>query len=114
MMKSNMTAHARFDRSHRLATLLSYIDLGEIILSVDNKSNPGTQMCLTTTGVIVIRSSDTKKIITAYLCSMKLCYALFANLRSRNHLETDGEVVPKNVYRVVQYNEKHYKFLYEI
>lgn len=70
-MKTNMTAHAKFDRANRLEYIINTIGIGNVVAeisTVDKQGRAGFQK-LTDTGVIIILSADNKTIVTAYIAT---------------------------------------------
>ena len=103
MITINLSEHAIKDRVERLALIGSTIGFGEIIKVKIKMGKYGeVKMCLTDTGVTIIKDIMNDKIITAYVCKLKELFYLY-----------DGERVPKQVYKTVYINTTKRKFLFE-
>lgn len=98
MIKSNMTYHARYDRADRINAIIDTIGIGEIMLIVPK--NEYREICLTDTGVAIVRTITDKKIITAYVASLQLARTLYEKKFNINKL-------PKTLFDVVLRNQKY-------
>lgn len=104
MITINLSDHVIKDRTERLALIGSTIGFGEIIkIKVKMGKYGQVKMCLTDTGVTIIKDIENDKVITAYACKLKeLCYLY------------DGNRVPSHIYKTVYTNTIKRKFLFEI
>lgn len=106
-MKMNMTYHAREERIDRLTAIIDCLgDIGEVILETPSATHVGSVCCLTTLGVIVVKSQYNGVIITGYMASMDQVMAMFYSAGFKG--------VPHHLKRRVSYNNRTYAFLREI
>lgn len=104
MITINLSEHVVKDRVERLALIGSTIGFGEIIkIKVKTGKYGKVKMCLTDTGVTIIKDVTNDKVITAYACKLKELYYLYNESR-----------VPKHIYKTVYTNTIKRKFLFEI
>lgn len=98
MIKSNMTNHARYDRADRINAIIDTIGIGEIVLIVPK--NEYREICLTDTGVVIVRATADRKIITVYVASLQLARTLYEKKFNINRL-------PKALFDTVRCNQKY-------
>lgn len=103
-----MTIHASKDRLARLEYILDTVGFGSPVFEVkqyDAQSDNYKIYQVTSTGIIIVKTAEESKeskLITAYFSTMEKATALWS-------ICTKGQTrLPNNVYRVIQYNEKHY------
>lgn len=102
-MKLVMTTHARIDRADRLTALIDYLGIDEIILETPDDKQQCATLCLTATGIIIVKSTIDNRVITAYMATMNRVYAMY-KIAGYNR-------IPKKVYqRVIDIN-RLYPFL---
>ena len=102
MITTNLSSHVRNDRTDRLALIATTIGFGEIIkIKVKPGKYGDVQMCITDTGVTIIKDLN-DKVITAYACRINELTFIF-----------EGRA-PKQLYRMVCTNMKKRKYLYEL
>ena len=105
-MKVELTYHARVERIDRLTALLVNLELGEIILEAPDERNEGSIRCLTSTGIVLVKSMYTGAIITGYMATMDQLHAMYYSINQRE--------IPRDILRRVKRNATHYSFLYSI
>ena len=105
-MKVELTYHARVERIDRLTALLVNLELGEIILEAPDERNEGSVRCLTSTGIVLVKSMYTGAIITGYMATMDQLHAMYYSINQRE--------IPRDILRRVKRNATHYSFLYSI
>lgn len=98
MIKSNMTYHARYDRADRITAIIDTIGIGEIMFIVPK--NEYSEICLTTTGVVIVRTITERRIITVYVASLQLARALYATKFNMKKL-------PQTLFNVIRQNQKY-------
>ena len=98
MMKSNMTYHARYDRAARIDAILDTVGFGEIMFIVPQSNS--REICMTDTGVAIVRAQTDKKIITVYVASLHLARALYEKKFNIDRL-------PKTLFETVKRNQKY-------
>ena len=104
MITINLSEHVINDRVERLALIGSTIGFGEIIkVKVKMGKYGKVKMCLTNTGVTIIKDVISDKVITAYACNLKELFFLY-----------DSNRVPQHIYKIVHTNITKRKFLFEI
>lgn len=91
--------HDRMDRMVKIATTIGFGVIIEEFEAVDK------YYCLTDTGVILIKSLDKTKVITAFPAHLDRIFALY---------KTANKFPPKTIIRIIRNNELKRKFLYEI
>ena len=102
-MKVTLTRHASVDRLDRLVALVEYLGVGDIVLEVPDDRHEDTIRCLTSTGIIFVKSITTGAIITGYMAGMDQVHAMYY---SANYSK-----VPSRMYTRVAKNLEKYKFL---
>lgn len=103
-MKTNMTAHARFERQNRIEYIINTVGLGSVIAEIrviDNQNRISHQK-LTDTGVIIILSADNKTIVTTYIATADQACAIYKTAKKVSRL-------PDNLYTRVRKNAKYIK-----
>ena len=104
MITINLSEHVINDRTERLALIGSTIGFGEIIKIKTKVGKYGkVKMCLTNTGVTIIKDIVSDKVVTAYVCKLKELFFIY-----------DGNRVPEHIYKTVYTNATKRKFLFEI
>jgi hypothetical protein len=104
MITINLSEHVIKDRVERLALIGSTIGFGEIIkVKVKMGKYGEVKMCLTDTGITIIKDITSDKVITAYACNLKELFYLYGSNR-----------VPQHIYKIVYTNTTKRKFLFEI
>lgn len=98
MIKSNMTNHARYDRAARINAILDTVGIGEIMFTVPQSNNK--EICMTDTGVAIVRAQADKKIITVYVASLHLARTLYEKKFNIDRL-------PKTFFETVKRNQKY-------
>lgn len=105
-MKVELTYHAKVERIDRLTALIINLELGEIIFEAPDERNEGSVRCLTSTGIILVKSIHTGAIITGYMATMDQLHAMYYSMNQRE--------IPRDILRRVKRNATHYNFLYSI
>ena len=67
-MKIMMTKHVVNDRMERLMYIAQNIGWGEILVEVQSSND--TRMCLTSTGVVLIKPLYEERLVTAYVANI--------------------------------------------
>lgn len=100
-MKMQMTQHVLNDRMERMLYIAEHVGWGEVIMEVENTAT--TCMCLTSTGVVLVKNLHRDTLITAYLPNRNdliyICRALGYNR------------IPTIVENKMRKNHKHYLVL---
>ena len=105
-MKLSMTYHAREERFDRLSALVDYLGVGEIVLEVPDKYYTNSISCLTSTGIIIVKSSVNGVMITGYMASIRQATAMFYTAGISR--------IPRTLYQTINRNNKKYSFLAEL
>ena len=100
--KITFSEHLLKDRMDRMVKIATTIGFGVII---EEFRATDKYYCLTDTGVILIKSLDRAKVITAFPAHLDRIYALYKSV---------DKFPPKNIIRIIRNNEIKRKFLYEI
>ena len=101
-----LTVHAQNDRMDRLVAIIDHVGIGEITLEVPNLQNPGTIAKVTTTGVILIVSETTDRLVTGYLGTFQQVAKIY-RINGQDHL-------PQWMVKRLKENKKKYSFLYNL
>ena len=105
-MKLSMTYHAREERFDRLSALVDYLGVGEIVLEVPDKYYTNSISCLTSTGIIIVKSSVNGVMITGHMASIRQATAMFYTAGISR--------IPRTLYQTINRNNKKYAFLAEL
>lgn len=101
-MKTNMTGHARYDRTNRINYIIDTIGIGNVIAeiaTVDDLGRAGFQK-LTDTGVIIVLSADNKTIVTAFIGTLAQVCNVYKTAKKCQRL-------PDGLYNKVLNNNKY-------
>ena len=102
MKIASMTSHCATDRFNRVQNIINQIGLGQIVMErkelSSNPKFPFKYLCVTNTGITVIRSEDKTKIITIYVTTIKELIRVY----------NGRENVPMELWAKVAYNERRY------
>ena len=71
-----ISEHGRIDRVERITRIITELGIGEIILTIEHREMKRLE-CLTSTGVILIKSSTDNVVITAYVASIDRAVAMY-------------------------------------
>lgn len=84
-MIPNMTYHVRVERAERVKHIVEEIGVGQVIkekyIGYGIGGQAGRYICLTDTGVTIIKSEDKLKIITMYVTTQKELVAVFGGTK---------------------------------
>lgn len=101
MKKSNLTAHARFDRADRFEYIIDTIGFGEPVTrlsEIDPRNGKPVVYELTSTGVIIVR--DRKNVvITAYIAGIEQATRVWRSSSASKNM-------PSYLYRKIKQNDK--------
>ena len=74
-MNEQMSYHVRIERAERVKNIINQIGIGQIIkeryIGYGIGGQPGRYLCITDTGVTIIKTEDKQKIITMYVTTQK-------------------------------------------
>lgn len=105
-MKCELSSHAIDDRAERITNILLTIGVGNILYKIKDKPpHKEVMLCISDTGVLIIKDISSDVVITMYAMTTKKLYGIF-----ESHF---GTYPPQNLLRIVRNNEKKRKFLYE-
>lgn len=79
-MNEEMTYHVRVQRQDRVKHIIEEIGIGQIIKEKYTRFNigqAGRYVCLTDTGITIIKSEDKSRIITMYVTTQRELQAVF-------------------------------------
>lgn len=102
MKKTNLTAHARFDRMTRIEYIIDTVGIGEVIAECASHNENGGYRRLTSTGVIIVVGNDKRTIITAFIAEPKQAAAIYLEAKKVRKM-------PDNLYNRVRKNEYYQK-----
>ena len=100
-MKEQMTYHVAVQRANRVNHIMNDIGLGQVVkekyvrYSLDKA---GHYICLTDTGITIIKSEDKQKIITIYVTTQRELVSVFGGTKK----------VPTFLRKKVDYNQSKY------
>ena len=100
-MKEQMTYHVAVQRANRVQHIISEIGTGNIIkekYSRFDMGRAGRYICLTDTGITIVKSEDKQKIITMYVTTQKELVAVFGGTKK----------IPAYLRKKVDYNQSKY------
>lgn len=102
MMTATMTSHCANDRFERIQKIISNIGLGNIVQErtevSSNRNYARKVLCVTDTGITIVKSENKMKIITIYVTTTKELIRVYNGRMN----------VPENIWTKVQYNESRY------
>lgn len=93
MMKLRFSNHAMIDRIERITFIGTNVGFGEIVSTKPTGEN--REVCLTDTGVLLIRSVITQEIVTVYLAGIDAIAWMFGGVENE---------IKRRVKKVVIYN----------
>lgn len=102
MKKTNLTAHARFDRMTRIEYIIDTIGIGEVIAECAIHDERGGYRRLTSTGVIIVVANDKHTIITAFIAEPRQAAAVYLE-------DKKVRKMPDNLYNRIRKNEYYQK-----
>ena len=100
-MNEQMSYHVRVDRANRVQHIIDDIGLGQIIKEKYTRFNldqAGRWVCLTDTGITIVKTEDKQKIITMYVTTQRELVAVFGGTKK----------VPPFLRKKVDYNQSKY------
>ena len=101
-MTATMTSHCANDRFQRIQNIIKYIGLGNIVKErIETSSNTRYAkkiLCVTDTGVTVVKSEDKMKVITIYVTTINELIRVYDGRRN----------IPEQIWSKVQYNQTRY------
>lgn len=80
----NMTYHCEVERKERVQQIINKIGLGQIIKEkyiLFRVGDAGRYMCLTDTGITIIKTEDKQKIITMYVTTMRELVSVYGGTK---------------------------------
>lgn len=100
-MKITMSKHVLNDRMERMVYIAQRIGWGEVIVEVPSSNN--TRMCLTNTGVVLIKPTHEERLVTAYLANYNDVLWLYRSIGM--------ERIPSFISAKVKKNRNHVAIL---
>ena len=100
-MNEQMTYHVAVQRADRVKHIVEEIGIGQIIKEKYVRfslEQAGRYMCLTDTGITIIKSEDKQKIITMYVTTQRELVAVFGGTKK----------VPPFLKKKVDHNQSKY------
>ena len=83
-MKEQMSYHVRVDRAERVKHIIDDIGIGQIVKEKYTRFNldqAGRWVCLTDTGITIVKTEDKQKIITMYVTTQRELVAVFGGTK---------------------------------
>lgn len=106
-VKTPVSDHAKVDRIERLTACLTTLGYENFVLVVeDTKRKNNTTKYLTDTGIMVIRDTDTGRIVTGYMATVQQA--------ARMYREAGYNKMPNGMYKKISRNNEKYKELLDI
>lgn len=106
-VKTPVSDHAKVDRIERLTACLTTLGYEDFVLVVeDTKRKNNTTKYLTDTGIMVIRDTDTGRIVTGYMATVQQA--------ARMYREAGYKKMPNGMYKKISRNNEKYKELLDI
>ena len=100
-MKEQMTYHVAVQRANRVQHIIDDIGLGQIVKEKYTRfslEQAGRWVCLTDTGITIIKDEPKEKIITMYVTTQRELVAVFGGAKK----------VPAFLRKKVDYNQSKY------
>lgn len=97
-----LTYHAQYERAERIARLEETLGFTKVVFEVVHKQ---ARVCVTSSGIAVVKKLHEEVLITAYAISIDELYALC-------HIAGKKQVPPKLYKRVVKNMERHSEIFY--
>lgn len=95
MIRMEMTYHASVERLDRLAACVEHLGMSHFVYEAPDPKYPDTIRCLTSTGIIVIKSATSNTLITGWMATPKQVAAMF-----------NGHAPKKLFARIIKNNER--------
>lgn len=76
----NMTYHAKIERAERIQKIVELIGMGQIIKKQFRQAEIGSRgnwICITDTGITIVKDADGIKIVTIYVTTQRELVAVF-------------------------------------
>lgn len=101
-----MTYHCQYERANRINHIINEIGIGNIVLEkyrmtskeVQSKGFYGKYVCLTDTGITIVKSEDKQTVITMYVTTARELVRLYGGIRN----------VPSALRKKVDRNQSKY------
>ena len=90
-----MTYHCQVERANRIQHIINDIGMGQII---KEKFHNNCYMCLTNTGITIIKTADKLKVITIYVTTMRELVAIYEGTKK----------IPPYLKKRVDRNQSYY------
>lgn len=100
-MNEQMSYHVRIQRQERVKHIIEDIGIGQVIKEKYTRfslEQAGRWVCLTDTGITIVKTEDKQKIITMYVTTQKELVAVFGGTKK----------VPPFLRKKVDYNQSKY------
>ena len=100
-MKEQMTYHVAVQRANRVQHIIDDIGLGQIVKEKYTRfslEQAGRWVCLTDTGITIIKDETKEKVITMYVTTQRELVAVFGGTKK----------VPSFLRKKVDYNQSKY------
>lgn len=95
MTEATYTYHCSYERAKRVANIIEHVGIGQVI---KKGYFSGKYICITDTGITIIKSADETKIITMYITTYKELVRMY-----------NGEKkIPSFLKKKVQHNQSKY------
>lgn len=101
-MKETLTYHCEVQRANRMQNIVEKIGIGQVVIEKYMRSynkaqagQPGQYICITDTGITLVKTEDKSKIITMYVTTQNELVRIFGG---RNK-------VPKFLIKKVDHNQ---------
>lgn len=104
-MELTLTAHAKFDRRQRIEALEQVLGFTRSVLEVKVQEED-RKYCLTSSGVLLVKSISTDVVITAFMANIDQCYRLY-------RMAGKKQISPKVRERVMKNAERHW-YLFDL
>lgn len=83
-MNEQMSYHVRVDRANRVKHIIEEIGMGQVIKEKYTRfslEQAGRWVCLTDTGITIVKSEDKQKIITMYVTTQRELVSVFGGTK---------------------------------
>lgn len=100
MMEMNMTYHAQYQRANRMQHIVEQIGFGQVVREkyVQAGMELGKYICITDTGITLVKTADKLKIITFYVTTQRELVMIYGGPKK----------VPTYLKKKVDHNQSKY------
>lgn len=100
MTETTMTYHAQYQRANRMQHIIDQIGFGQVIREKYMRAGmeAGKYICITDTGITIVKSEDKTKVITFYVTTQRELVAVYGGTKK----------IPSFLRKKVDFNQSKY------